>query len=209
MCFNRLVQHIHTPLTYHKPSTEGLSSLEHDKEATGYIIFGSASNVEERLHWHKELAAFCLKRLKEGRPVLGICFGHQLMADAFGLEVVKNPTGESFYGTREITFKQNWGPYKSGDKKTVFVAHSYQVLGESESLKPLAESDDCPLDALIHNELPYLGFQAHPEASEDFVTNEILDHENHNLGDNPVDSKNYKRGLVEGLEIVKTFCESF
>lgn len=183
--------------------------MAYDKEASAYIIFGSASNVEERLNWHKELASFCLERLKEGIPVLGICFGHQLMADAFGLEVVRNPNDSSYYGTREITFKESWGPFKQNDKKTVFVAHSYQVVGSNDSLRPLAESDDCPLDALIHNELPYLGFQAHPEASEDFVQNEILDHENHNLGSDPLRSKFYESGLKDGLLIVKTFCESF
>lgn len=209
VCFNRLIQHIHTPLTYHKPSTEGLSSLAFDKEAAAYIIFGSASNVDERLDWHKELALFCMERLKENRPVLGICFGHQLMADAFGLEVIKNPKAESFYGTREITFTKSWGPYKRGDKKMVFVAHSYQVTGESDNLEVLATSEDCELDGLIHKELPYIGFQAHPEASEDFVLNEVLDHQGHNLGTSPKQSENYSRGLKEGLEIVKTFCESF
>lgn len=207
VCFNRLVQHIDIPFTYHRPSVEGLSSLHHDKNADGYIIFGSASNVEERLDWHKELADFCLERLQNKQPVLGLCFGHQLMADAFGLEVIKNPGEKSYYGTREVTFNQNWGSYRKGDKKTLFVAHSYQVSGCNDQLITLANSEVCPQDALIHKELPYLGFQPHPEASEYFVTQEILEHE-HNLKIDHKNDNNFQKALVDGLNIVRTFCES-
>lgn len=196
------------PLTYHRPSTEGLSSLGQDKDALGYIIFGSASNVEDRLEWHHQLAMFCLERLKEGKKVLGLCFGHQLMADTFGCAVEKNPQEKSHYGTREITFSQDWGSFKKGTKIDLFVAHSYQVTHTNDVLINLAHSEDCPQDALIHKNLPYLGFQAHPEASQDFVTHEVLEN-NHNLGDRPQEAASYKQALAHGFEILRYFCEDF
>lgn len=199
MCFNRLVQGLSLPLTYHRPPLHGLSSAEQDTEAMAYIIFGSASNVEDRLDWHKELAEFCFSKLKAGKPVLGLCFGHQLMADFFGMEVVKNPNGESFYGSRLIDFEEGFGSLKKGSKSHVFVAHSYQVVGPLKELKILASSQDCPYDGLFHPNLPYWGFQGHPEASLDFYQHEILEKRS------PLKDVDLQNSLSQGLEIIRQF----
>ena len=200
VCFNRLVSHLQTPFTYHRPPQEGLSSVKEDQGAQAYIIFGSASNVEDRLDWHKELADFCREKLEKKVPVLGLCFGHQLMADSFGMEVVKNDENKSFYGARTINFEKDYGPISSGDKRTIFKAHSYQVSGPLKELKILASSKECPYDGLYNPKLPYWGFQGHPEASHDFYQHEIL--ENGASLKDEVESK----ALADGIGLIKIFC---
>ena len=83
--------------------------------AAGIIVTGSSSSVTEQAPWMKRAGAFLRRAAEEGVPVFGICFGHQLLADAFGGVVQKNPRGREI-GTvkvrledaaqREATFKE-------------------------------------------------------------------------------------------------------
>jgi len=202
MCFNRLVKHFNTPFTYHRPPIDILKSLIDDQNAKAYIIFGSASNIEERLTWHKNLAHFIDEKLKENKPVLGLCFGHQLMADFYGLNVVKNPCKQNLKGTRLVKFKANHLGFRTGEEYSLFKAHSFQIEGESQNLSKIGSSEECSWDVLIHNKYPFLGFQTHPEASMDFYENEILSNKV-NISKTLLD-----KTLIDGLTILEQFISS-
>jgi GMP synthase (glutamine-hydrolysing) len=61
--------------------------------ASGYVLTGSSASVTERAPWMLRLEAE-LRRLAELRvPLFGICFGHQILAQALGGNVIKNPAG--------------------------------------------------------------------------------------------------------------------
>jgi GMP synthase (glutamine-hydrolysing) len=72
--------------------------------AAGLIVTGSSSSVTEQAPWMKTTGAFLKRAIEEGVPVLGICFGHQLIADAFGGRVEKNPRGREM-GTVRLDVK--------------------------------------------------------------------------------------------------------
>src|SRR5205807_2341150 len=55
-----------------------------------YLITGAAAGVYEDLPWIAPAADF-LRRAKGQAALVGVCFGHQLMAQAFGGEVIKSP----------------------------------------------------------------------------------------------------------------------
>ncbi len=59
----------------------------------GIIVTGSSHSVTEQAPWMKRAGAFLRAVSEDGVPVLGLCFGHQLIADAFGGRVEKNPRG--------------------------------------------------------------------------------------------------------------------
>lgn len=59
----------------------------------GVIVTGSAAMVTERRDWSERSAAWLAEAAQAGLPLLGICYGHQLIAHALGGEVGDNPQG--------------------------------------------------------------------------------------------------------------------
>ncbi len=168
-CFNRLVNAFGIPMEYHLPPTNGLESLRKSKPADAYILFGSTSDVCDRLDWQKEVALFAREKLNEKIPVLGICFGHQLMADHFGGTVdLVRPDRILLEGTRQFSICDNQWGFKAGETLRIFKCHRYEVKKLPATFQCLGSSSECLYDLVCHRTLPYLGVQGHPEASWDF-----------------------------------------
>jgi GMP synthase (glutamine-hydrolysing) len=72
-------------------------------DLAGVIVTGSASSVTDRLAepWMLRLEAWLRGAVADQLPVLGVCFGHQLLASALGGEVRVNPRGRAM-GSREV-----------------------------------------------------------------------------------------------------------
>lgn len=141
-----------------------------EDKTDGYIVFGSYSNVCDRLTWHDELASFLDQKLRERIPVFGICFAHQLMASFYGGSVER--MSEKLSGSREIQITSDHKGYKEGEKFEYCVTHQYEVATISPEMSVLATSSQCKYEGLFHNSLPLVTFQGHPEASEYFIAKE-------------------------------------
>jgi len=76
-------------------STEGVAAV---------VITGSAANVPDREPWMLRTEAWLREIVGAGVPVFGICFGHQILAQALGGEVIKNPRGREI-GTTTIALR--------------------------------------------------------------------------------------------------------
>ena len=69
-----------------------------------WIISGSEFSVYDDLTWLNRFKYKILEAIKRGKPILGICFGHQLLANVLGGSVVKNKLGwEVGYAPIELT----------------------------------------------------------------------------------------------------------
>ncbi len=198
-CFNRLVELLGLPCTYHTPSQSGLKSLlEETNKASAYIILGSASHVHEKLPWHFPLANFMVDELKKGKPVLGCCFGHQLLCHAFGAEV--NYFSESeikITGLRKMRMTQSFGELASGEELNLGVTHKQVVRNLPIDLLSIGEGLEN--DIIIHKDLPFMGTQGHPECSHSFCLTDIQ-----NLTDDEIQ-------LVQkdGAKLIKAFFKKF
>ena len=95
-------------------------------------------------------------------PVLGLCYGHQLMAEMAGGKV--EPTKQREYGVAYITIDKPVGVLKKLDnREKVWMSHGDTVLSIPAEYEVLAHTENCPVAAFRHKEKPIYGLQWHPE----------------------------------------------
>lgn len=136
-----------------------------------YVITGSRHNVSPNIKWQNRLQDFIREiQRKPYIRMVGICFGHQITAAAFGGEVGPNPLGEFIWEcgkvevTEELSAKQC---YKDSnlDKSGFYVmqSHGEQVIRKPDTAKELGSCPDCRYEVLLYGN-NILTFQGHPEA---------------------------------------------
>ena len=110
----------------------------------GFIITGSHDDVTDHSAWVERLAGYAMYLLERELPLLGICFGHQLLAYAAGGEVANHPQGQEL-GTVTVTLTQQAkkDPLLRGLPKSfpVHVNHAQTVSRLPEKATVLACND--------------------------------------------------------------------
>ena len=124
----------------------------------GYIISGSEKGVYDQADWMAPLRVFLEDVRKANKPMFGICFGHQIMADVFGGKAEK--VGAAEIGVRE--FKA------AGQVVKGHVWHQDQVTQVPPGAEVIASADYCPVAGLAYD-FPAMSVQFHPEYSADYV----------------------------------------
>ena len=100
-----------------------------------------------------------------GIPVLGICYGMQLAAEALGGKVQGDPARE--FGRAECQVLDPGEPLFHGvpHATIVWMSHGDRVQDAGAEFVPLAVTATCPIAAVKHRSLPFFGLQFHPEVS--------------------------------------------
>jgi GMP synthase (glutamine-hydrolysing) len=129
------------------------------------ILTGSERSIFEDADWLVGELAFARSVLDEGVPLLGVCFGHQLLFRAlYGKEIL----------TRRALPEVGWPPVElaahavfESEGKTIrpYNFHFDEVSEIPPGWEAVASSEACRLHGLCHGELPVLGLQFHPEVS--------------------------------------------
>jgi GMP synthase-like glutamine amidotransferase len=127
-----------------------------------YMITGSPAGVYEPLPWIEPLMEFI--RSARDSKMIGVCFGHQVMAQALGGEVIKSPKGWAAGLNRyEVLRPQRW---TNGERNVAIPAsHQDQVVVQPPNTTVVAASDFTPFAALAWEDRPAISFQFHPEFS--------------------------------------------
>ncbi len=110
--------------------------------------------------------------LVSGIPLLGICYGLQLMAHRLGGKVQK--TSEKEYGRRNLTKADTHSLVGRLSSDQVWMSHGDQVLEVPPGFKVTAETETCPVAAFENKGLKQYGVQFHPEVSHTLDGKSIL-----------------------------------
>lgn len=141
-------------------------------DTDGWIITGSRHGVYESLPWIAPLKEFLRDCLTQKVPVAGICFGHQILAEAMGGRVEKSNKGWGL-GVHEYTVDKplSWmNGFENGF--ATHALHQDQITRLPADTTVIASSDFCEYAALVYGdpESPdAFSVQPHPEFSSSFV----------------------------------------
>lgn len=129
-------------------------------ECDGWLITGSKHGAYEDHPWIKPLEDFIRAAHAEKRPVAGVCFGHQIIAQALGGRVEKFDGGWSI-GRVEYDFAD-------GRKLPLFAWHQDQVVDLPDGAEVTARTDFCKYAGFAIGD-HILTVQPHPEFTPDYV----------------------------------------
>ncbi len=138
---------------------DGEVSASELREYKGLILSGGPTSVRA------EGALKCDPEIfKIGVPVLGICYGHQLIAHTLGGEVDKGDVRE--YGFAKVKISDKKGVLEGvEDVENVWMSHFDQVVKEPEGFSVVASTEDCPIAAMADFERRIYCVQFHPEVT--------------------------------------------
>ncbi len=127
----------------------------------GYLITGSACGVYDPEPWIGRTEQF-VTSAKGRAAMVGVCFGHQLLAQAFGGKVVKSPKGWGVGLHRyEVIERRSW--MDEAPSISAAASHQDQVVEAPPNTTVLAASQFTPLGMLAYDDQPALSIQLHPE----------------------------------------------
>jgi GMP synthase (glutamine-hydrolysing) len=183
--------------------------LPEPDQVCGAIITGSAAMVTDREPWSVSTEAWVRNAAERGLPILGVCYGHQLLAQAFGGEVIFHPLGMEL-GTVSISLNENG----INDKLLGVLPHTFmgQVI-HSQTVKTLPPGAiNLASNAFEKNHAFRIGktiwgVQFHPEFSAAFMR-DFIKIEGERLEITPEELNNIRNALNEnefGFMVLQQF----
>ncbi len=146
---------VYCEIVRHNISAERIRS----HNPNGIILSGGPNSVYE------EGAPQCDPDLfKLGIPVLGICYGMQLVCHHLGGKVDSTPSREYGRARCQITCFDDLFAGVT-EEIDAWMSHGDQVQHVSDDFVPLAKTSTCPIAAVRHRQLPVFGLQFHPEVT--------------------------------------------
>jgi len=138
-------------------SLEEVIELGKKYNIKGIILSGGPLSIYE-----KGAPTMDKRIIHSGVPILGICYGHQILASYLDGKVVKSEKKE--YGPSYVHIDKAVGVLKGlAEKEEVWMSHGDIVLSVPKEIETLATTDNCPVAAFMHTAQPLYGVQWHPE----------------------------------------------
>lgn len=137
--------------------------LDHD----AWLITGSPAGVYEPHLWIPPLEDF-LRAAKGKAKLVGICFGHQIMAQAFGGRVEKSERGWGI-GLQSYDIRERAAWMDDASSFAIPVSHQDQVVEPPPASRILAGNTFSPFGLIGYDDQPAISFQGHPEFDPEFA----------------------------------------
>lgn len=129
------------------------------QNADGWLITGSKHGSYEPHSWIAPLEQFVRDAYAAKVPMIGVCFGHQIIAQAMGGTVEKFAGG---WSVGAVTYDM------CGQEVQLNAWHQDQVVQKPEMAEVIGSTDFCTNAALLYDDLIWT-IQPHPEYDHDFI----------------------------------------
>jgi len=141
---------------------------QHIDECDAYLVTGSKASCYDDEDWIDRLKRFVAECFDNNKKQVGICFGHQLIAQALGGQVRKNDAGWDIgLATSDVTDHPGW-LVPERQQFNLLVSHQDQVMRLPDQAVLFAANAFCPI-AGYHIDPSVLTFQGHPEFERDYL----------------------------------------
>lgn len=151
------------------PYNKALKELENRNNVEGIIFTGGPNSVYEEGAPQIEKEIF-----DKGIPVLGLCYGMQIMAHTLGGEVIKAPNEREF-GKTEIETKESLIFKNLSKEETVWMSHVDRVSQVPEGFEVIAKSKNCPIAGMVNVDKKLYALQFHPEVNHSVHGKDMLE----------------------------------
>ncbi|ANY19377.1 amidotransferase [Tsuneonella dongtanensis] len=136
-------------------------------DCPAYLVTGSAADAYATDPWIVALKQFLRDAAGEAR-LLGVCFGHQVMAEAFGGKVAQSEKGWGL-GAQTYEVAVPHPALQGATRFTLPLSHRDQVMTAPPGATTIAGNAFTPFGMLAYSGHPSLSLQPHPEFTRDFA----------------------------------------
>ncbi|MGD0644878.1 MAG: glutamine-hydrolyzing GMP synthase [Candidatus Bathyarchaeia archaeon] len=148
---------VYSEIVAHDISPEEVKALNEKLNIKGLILSGGPSSVYE-----PNAPKLNPRILEVNLPILGLCYGHQLLAQLTKGKV--EPAACKEYGIAQVTIDNPVGVLEGlNEKEKVWMSHGDTVFSLPQEYEALAHTENCPVAAFRHKQKPIYGMQWHPE----------------------------------------------
>jgi GMP synthase (glutamine-hydrolysing) len=154
----RIREHgVYSEIVSHDITPDEMKTLNKKFNVKGLILSGGPSSVYE-----PNAPRLDPRVLEANLPILGLCYGHQLIAQITNGKV--EPATCKEYGIAQVAIDKTVGVLAGlGKKEKVWMSHGDTVFAVPPGFEVLAHTESCPVAAFKHKEKPIYGLQWHPE----------------------------------------------
>jgi GMP synthase-like glutamine amidotransferase len=177
---------------------------ENINECDGYIITGSKKSVYDQIAWINDLQNFIVHLNESKKMLVGICFGHQLVAQAFGGKTEKSEKGWGVgVHTCRIYEQKSWMTPQLESCNSI-VCHQDQVTVLPEGAELIAGNTFCPHSMFQLGE-HILTIQGHPEFNKQYAETmmhhrvKLIDETSFNEGITSFKKQTHERHIAEWI----------
>ncbi|MDR2773046.1 MAG: glutamine-hydrolyzing GMP synthase [Elusimicrobiota bacterium] len=150
------------------PGNKSISSISNIKDVKGIILSGGYASVYEKTALHPDDKIWDLEI-----PILGICYGLQLIAQKFGAKVSASKHRE--YGTAVVNINTERILFNDlAKEETLWMSHGDKVSQIPKGFEVIAKSINSPYAALENHSKNIFGVQFHPEGNHSSCGQKIL-----------------------------------
>lgn len=172
-----------------------------------YLITGSRHGVNDGYPWIGQLEEFVRVLNDAKKKVVGICFGHQLIAKAFGGRVIKSPKGWGVgMSQNKVVLYKEWMKPKQ-DEFNILVSHQDQVIELPRGAEIIASSDFCP-NYMMQIGGHLLSLQGHPEFTKAYSEALMVSRED-TIGDTEFERGMHSLEMHEDDDLIAKWIMTF